>query len=123
TCTTMDPFFLAWTTPTGHQPSQMSTQDSDFNAASTSTPSKWPFQEDLVQHRLHADGEGLGWTQVGCKQKVSTQKESAETASNLSAHEGRTRSQNSPSPEQYRSTPGIRMALDTELSVPATTLQ
>ncbi|KAI7933537.1 hypothetical protein MJO28_017594 [Puccinia striiformis f. sp. tritici] len=71
-------------TPTGHQPSQMSTQDSDFNAASTSTPSKWPFQEDLVQHRLHADGEGLGWTQVGCKQKVSTQKESAETAvSNL----------------------------------------
>ncbi|KNE88222.1 hypothetical protein PSTG_18383 [Puccinia striiformis f. sp. tritici PST-78] len=95
-------------TPTGHQPSQMSTQDSDFNAASTSTPS---------------NGEGLGWTQVGCKQKVSTQKESAETASNLSAHEGRTRSQNSPSPEQYRSTPGIRMALDTELSVPATTLQ
>ncbi|KAI7933536.1 hypothetical protein MJO28_017593 [Puccinia striiformis f. sp. tritici] len=80
-------------------------------------------KEDLVQHRLHADGEGLGWTQVGCKQKVSTQKESAETASNLSAHEGRTRSQNSPSPEQYRSTPGIRMALDTELSVPATTLQ
>ncbi|KAI7935358.1 hypothetical protein MJO28_016229 [Puccinia striiformis f. sp. tritici] len=71
--------------------------------------------EDLVQHRLHADGEGLGWTQVGCKQKVSTQKESAETASNLSAHEGLTRSQNSPRPEQYRSTPGIGMALDTEL--------
>ncbi|POW08248.1 hypothetical protein PSHT_02062 [Puccinia striiformis] len=52
----------------------MSTQDSDFNAASTSTPS---------------NGEGLGWTQVGCKQKVSTQKESAETAvSNLLHYNG-----------------------------------
>ncbi|POV95451.1 hypothetical protein PSTT_16257, partial [Puccinia striiformis] len=119
TCTTMGPLFL------GLDRLQQVTNLRKCQLKTATLMRRAPARpaEDLVQHRLHADGEGLGWTQVGCKQKVSTQKESAETASNLSAHEGRTRSQNSPSPEQYRSTPGIRMALDTELSVPATTLQ